>query len=67
MEATHPTPDELRAFRERHGLTQNQAAKLVYRVSTAWYAWEAGTYKMDPALWQFVQIRKGDLKPSDLK
>lgn len=52
-----PTSEEIRAFREASGLTQAQAAALVYRTERNWQQWEAGERQMDIALWELVQAK----------
>lgn len=38
-----PTPDDLRAWRAREGLTQEQAGKIAGVKRLAWARWELGT------------------------
>jgi DNA-binding transcriptional regulator YiaG len=54
-------PDQIRAARERAGLTQAQAAALIGYTRRAWQEWEAGTRGMRRALFDlFLQrIPKG--------
>jgi DNA-binding transcriptional regulator YiaG len=63
-----PTPDEVRAARERAGLTQTQAAALVHTSLRAWQQWEAeagteGHRAMHPAFWELFTIKTMRMKP----
>jgi DNA-binding transcriptional regulator YiaG len=50
-----PKPDELVAFREKHGLSQAAAADLAYSSLRSWHGWEAGRNHMHPAIWAWVK------------
>ncbi len=39
------------------GLTQKQAAALIYRSERAWQDWEGGQRTMDPQLWEVFQTK----------
>lgn len=54
---TGPTPDAIRAARKAAGLTQTQAAALIYCTMRAWQDWEAGKRSMHPAMWELWQIK----------
>lgn len=47
----NPTKDEIVAARKAAGLTQEQAASLVYRRRLAWNRWESGD-PIDMACWE---------------
>jgi hypothetical protein len=51
----HPTPQEVLALRSQHHLSQSAAAALAYSSLRSWQHWEAGTWKMHPAIWRWVQ------------
>jgi len=59
--ARNPSPEEIRIAREAAGLTQSQAANLVYVSLRNWQQWEAteGTNKrpMHPAFWELFRIK----------
>lgn len=63
--ARNPTPAEVRAAREAAGLTQAQAAALVYANLRAWQRWEADEQttetarRMHPAIWELFRIKTG--------
>lgn len=63
--ARNPSPDEIRAAREAAGLTQAQAAALVYANLRAWQRWEADEQttetarRMHPGLWELFRIKTG--------
>lgn len=46
-----PDPQTIRECRQAHGLTQEQAAELVWSTLRTWQNWEAGINKMHPAIW----------------
>ena len=53
----NPTSEQIKQVRNDFGLTQTQAAALIYKSLRAWQQWEAGDRKMDPALWEFFKIK----------
>lgn len=55
----HPRPAEIRSARERAGLTQAQAAALVYCTWQGWAKWEAGDRLMHPAMWELWRLKVG--------
>ena len=56
-----PTPLEVRAARDRAGLTQAEAARMVYSSRRQWQRWEAGVHMMHPAKYRmFVEATGGD-------
>jgi putative transcriptional regulator len=58
---TSPTPDALRAARNRAGLTQTEAARLVHSKLRAWQKWEWGESRMHPALWELFSLKTAPL------
>lgn len=52
-----PTPAQIRAAREQAGLTQTQAASIVYSAMRSWQDWEAGKRRMHPAIWALFQLK----------
>lgn len=54
-----PTPDEVRAARAAAGLSQREAAELIYRPRRAFEKWEQGARPMDPALFELFQLKAG--------
>lgn len=56
-----PTPAEIRAAREAAGLTQTDAAELIYSTLSAWQRWEQAERAMHPALWELFRIKTGTL------
>ena len=62
--ARNPTAAEVRAAREAAGLTQAQAASLVYASLRNWQQWEQGegsssSRRMHPGLWELFMIKTG--------
>lgn len=55
--ARNPSPDEIRALRSQAGLTQTEAAELLYSGLRTWQQWEAGTRKMHPAFLELFKIK----------
>lgn len=55
--ASNPKPDEIRAAREAAGLTQDEAAALIYCSGKSWQQWELGARRMHPAFWHLFSIR----------
>jgi putative transcriptional regulator len=52
-----PTPDQIKQAREQAGLTQTQAAELIYKGLRTWQQWERGDRAMDPAFWELFKIK----------
>lgn len=55
--AANPSPAEIRAARQATGLTQTQAARLIYATLRAWQEWEAGNRSMHPAMWELWRYK----------
>jgi len=58
------TPSEIIRARKQAGLTQVQAAALVYVTRNAWQKWEAGFCKMPQAAWELFLIKIGGVTDS---
>ncbi len=54
---TNPTPEEIKAARKLAGLTQEQAAALVYVKRDGWIRWEKGRRDMHPAFWELFNMK----------
>lgn len=52
-----PTPEQVRALRDRAGLTQRAMARLVHTTERRWREWEAGTHRMMPGLFELAEIK----------
>lgn len=52
-----PTREEVRAARAASGLTQAQAARLVWCSTRAWEQWEGGQRPMPGACWELFRIK----------
>ncbi len=57
--ASNPQPDEILGMRVNAGLTQSQAADVVYSVLRTWQQWEAGDRRMHPALFDYFLLKTG--------
>jgi DNA-binding transcriptional regulator YiaG len=53
----NPTPDMIKDARERLGLTETEAAAVVFRNAASWRAWEAGERRMGPGDWVLFRVR----------
>lgn len=53
-----PTPKDIASERLRAGLTQDQAAGMVYVTTRAWQHWEAGTRTMHKGLWELFLLKR---------
>ena len=56
---TSPSPEAIRAARAAAGLTQTQAAAIIYCTLRGWQEWEAGKRAMHPAFWELWQQKVG--------
>lgn len=57
--SANPAPEEIMDARYQTGLTQTEAAKLVYASLRTWQQWEAGDNRMHPGLWELFRIKAG--------
>ena len=63
-QARNPSHAEVRAAREAAGLTQAQAAALVYASLRNWQQWEqaegaSSARRMHPAIWELFRMKAG--------
>lgn len=58
----YPTPVEVRAARTDAGLTQLQAAELIYAPMRTFQDWESGISRMHPGLFELFQLKIALLK-----
>lgn len=54
---TTPSPEQIKQSRLLAGLTQTEAAELIYKQCRAWQQYEAGDRKMDPAFYELFIIK----------
>lgn len=52
-----PSPSEVKQFRMDVGITQTQAAALIYKKCRTWQQYESGGRKMDLAFWELFLIK----------
>ena len=58
----NPLPATIRRARQLAGMTQAQAAAVVYTVGPVWLQWESETdraRRMHPAIWHLFLIKTG--------
>lgn len=55
----NPSISEIKKARKDAGLTQTQAAALIYKGCRAWQQYEAGDRQMDYALYELFLIKTG--------
>lgn len=60
--ASTPTPAQILEARKAAGLTQTQAAAVIYGTLRAWQDWEGGQRKMNPALLELFELKTGQRK-----
>ena len=53
----YPTPEKIKKSRLDAGLTQSQAAALIYSALRTWQHWEEGDRSMHPALYELFTIK----------
>lgn len=58
-DSRHPTAQEVATARTQSGLTQSEAAALVYSGLRSWQQWEAGDRKMHPSAYELFLIKTG--------
>jgi DNA-binding transcriptional regulator YiaG len=52
-----PTPEQIKQARQAAGLTQLQAAELIYSTRRTWQDWQYGKSPMHPAIWELFLIK----------
>jgi DNA (cytosine-5)-methyltransferase 1 len=52
-----PTPEQIRAVRKAHNLTQTKAATVIHSSLRTWQQWEAGARRMHPAFWELFVLK----------
>jgi putative transcriptional regulator len=52
-----PTPAQIVWARNKLGLTQTQAAELIYCSMRGWQEWEGGRREMHPAFWELWNLK----------
>lgn len=55
--AASPKPAQILAAREKAGLSQTEAAELLYCTLSGWQRWEYGERRMHPAFWELFRIK----------
>lgn len=53
----NPTQEEVKKARKDAGLTQTQAAELIYKSCRAWQQYEKGDREMDKALFELFMLK----------
>ena len=56
---SNPTPAQVKQARANAGLTQKQAAEVIYKKILAWQRYESGDREMDAALYELFLIKTG--------
>lgn len=56
-----PTPETIKAAREKAGLTQKEAGELIGAALRTWQDWEGGQRKMPLAKWELWLIKVSQL------
>lgn len=54
-----PTPEEVKAARKKAGLTQTEAANLIYYTLSGWQKAEDGSRKMSKSAWELFLLKTG--------
>lgn len=54
-----PLPVEIRRARVAAGLSQTEAAAILYRSYRCWWDWERGEKPMRPELWELWRVKVG--------
>lgn len=55
----NPRPAEISAAREKVGLSQKDAARMIYCAAGAWENWEQGLRAMHPAFFELFLLKTG--------
>lgn len=57
IEMESPSPEKIKKSRMDAGLTQTQAADLIYSELRTWQHWEKGDRSMHPAFYELFTIK----------
>ena len=57
----NPTPEQVKQARATAGLTQKQAAEVIYKKVLAWQRYESGDRSMDCALYELFMLKTGQI------
>lgn len=57
-----PTKEQVKQARANAGLTQSQAAAVIYKQILAWQRYESGDRVMDAAYYELFLIKTGQLE-----
>lgn len=61
----NPAPEDICAARKAAGLSQPEAAALIYSTKRTWQDWEAGVARMHPGLWELFTRKLAENFPTD--
>lgn len=56
-----PRAEDVKAYRQRHELTQREAADLARVSEGAWQKWEYGQRQMDLKTWELLLYKKNEM------
>ena len=62
-----PTPADVKSARAAAGMTQTQAAQIIYKKVLAWQRYESGDRAMDYALYELFQLKTGQIDIAQLR
>ncbi|ELI8047065.1 TPA: helix-turn-helix domain-containing protein [Yersinia enterocolitica] len=54
-----PAAVDIKKYREAKGLTQTEAAQLIFSKYRTWQDWESGKASMHPGLWELFLLKTG--------
>ena len=57
----NPTPEQIKQSRLNAGLTQAQAAAVIYKKLLAWQRYESGDRAMDAALYELFLLKTSQI------
>lgn len=58
----NPSPAEVIAARREAGMTQREAASLIFCSWRTWQDWELGNRRMHPAFWMLWRMLRAGLR-----
>ena len=57
-----PTPEEIRKARKAAGMTQEEAAEIIYIKMNSWMRYETSKSNMHPGLFELFLLKTGQKK-----
>jgi DNA-binding transcriptional regulator YiaG len=58
-----PTKEQIKAIRDKHGLSTSELARIIYVTDGAAHKWLSGERQMDQARWELLLYKLDGIEP----